>query len=179
MTNMVDRLRNVIIGCKESQLGKTDHVVNLRMRQLLFFFEFVINDGACLIYEGNCSPGRSAKSSLIKREMRTPTVKNLWASTETTTCYFTNGLPELTYGKSKVLYRVLEHDRMLYNLCDRQHHSLVDDQVDEFKFLTSCDDIGWKPFPDLNDCLMIGGLRSPCMNSCFDEDGMDRTGRCL
>ena len=26
---------------------------------------------------------------------------------------------------------------------------------------------------------MIGGLRSPCMNSCFDEDGMDRTGRCL
>ena len=38
MTNMVDRLRNVIIGCKESQLGKTDHVVNLRMRQLLFFW---------------------------------------------------------------------------------------------------------------------------------------------
>ena len=179
MTNMVDRLRNVIIGCKESQLGKTDYVVNLRMRQLLFCLEFVINDGACLIYKGNCSPSRSAKGSLIKREMQTSTVKNLWASTETTTCYFTNGLPELTYGKSKVLSCVLEHDRMLYNGCDRQHHSLVDNQVDEFKFLTSCEDIGWKPFPDLNDCLMIGGLWSPCMNSCFGEDGMDRTGRCL
>ena len=35
----------------------------------MFFFAFVINDGECLIYEGNCSPGRSAKSSLIKREM--------------------------------------------------------------------------------------------------------------
>ena len=78
--------------------------------------------------------------------MRTPTVKNLWASTKTATCYFTNGLPELTYGKSKVLSCVLEHDRMLYNGCDRQHHSLVDDQVNKFKFLTSCDDIGWKLF---------------------------------
>ena len=33
--------------------------------------------------------------------------------------------------------------------------------------------------PDPNGSLMIGGLQSPCMNACYEEDHLDRTGRVL
>ena len=39
------------------------------MRNLLFHIEFLINNGACLIHEGNRDPGRGIKNSLIHREM--------------------------------------------------------------------------------------------------------------
>ena len=68
---------------------------------------------------------------------------------------------------------------MLYNGCDRQHLLFSDDQVDEFEFVQSCKNVGWTVFPTINNCLMIGGLRSPCLNSCVDRDGVDRVGTCL
>ena len=100
---------------------------------------------------------------------------------------------------------IIEHDRMLYNGCDRQHLLFSDDQVDEFEFVQSCKNIGFF-LPTINNCLMIGGLRSPCLinnkkqshtqldsrkqviafqdrvitiNSCVDRDGVDRVGTCL
>ena len=58
---------------------------------------------------------------------------------------------------------------------------LANDQIDEFDFLSVQDDSssGWCMKPDPNGSLMIGGLRSPCMNACYEEDHLDRTGRVL
>ena len=60
--NMRGRLKNMI-------LDKSIAVFNNKMRNLLFHIEFLINDGAGLIHEGNHAPGRCIKNSLIHREM--------------------------------------------------------------------------------------------------------------
>ena len=60
--NMRGPLKNMI-------LDKSIVVFNNKMRNLLFHIEFLINNGACLIHEGNCDPGRCVKNSLIHREM--------------------------------------------------------------------------------------------------------------
>ena len=60
--NMRDRLKNMI-------LDKSIAVLNNKMRNLLFHIEFLINDGACIIHEGNRAPGRGVKNSLIRWEM--------------------------------------------------------------------------------------------------------------
>ena len=85
----------------------------------------------------------------------------------------------LTFGDVTRMNCIIEHDRMLYNGCDRQRLLFSDDQVDEFEFVQSCKNVGWTVFPTVNNCLMIGGLRSPCLNSCMDRDGVDRVGACL
>ena len=59
---MRGQLKNVI-------LDKSIVVFNNKMRNLLFHIEFLINDGACLIHEGNRDPGRCVKNSLIHSEM--------------------------------------------------------------------------------------------------------------
>ena len=72
----------------------------------------------------------------------------------------------------------MEHDRLIYNSCDRQHVALSCDQIEEFDFISvqPCD---WFLQTDPNGSLMIGGLRSPCMNVCYDDDHIDRVGRVL
>ena len=149
------------------------------MRNLLFHIEFLINDRACLIHEGNRDPGRCIKNSLIHREMvKELTSDNLCALTGD--CHNNrNNKYHLTFGDVTRMNCIIEHDRMLYNGCDRQHLLFSDDQVDEFEFVQSCKNVGWTVFPTLNNCLMIGGLRSPCLNSCVDCDGVDRVGTCL
>ena len=61
--NMRGQLKNMIL------MDKSIVVFNNKMRNLLFHIEFLINDRACLIHEGNRDPGRSIKNSLIHREM--------------------------------------------------------------------------------------------------------------
>ena len=111
--------------------------------------------------------------------MHTPTTKNLWGSIEKSPLIWTGTVPKLMYGKSKELSCKVKHDRMLFNGCDRQNFSLIDEQIDEYNFLSTCDDIGWSLSLDVTGCLMVGGLHSPCMNSCIDHDNIDRVGRCL
>ena len=48
-------------GLKNMILDKSIAVLNNKMRNLLFHIEFLINDGACLIHEGNCALGRCVK----------------------------------------------------------------------------------------------------------------------
>ena len=52
---MRGRLKNMIL------MDKSIAVFNNKMRNLLFHIEFLINDGACLIHEGNRDPGRGVK----------------------------------------------------------------------------------------------------------------------
>ena len=49
--NMHDQLKNMIL------MDKSIAVFDNKMRNLLFHIEFLINDGACLIHEGNRDPG--------------------------------------------------------------------------------------------------------------------------
>ena len=53
--NMRGRLKNMIL------MDKSIAVFNNKMRNLLFHIEFLINDRACLIHEGNRDPGRGVK----------------------------------------------------------------------------------------------------------------------
>ena len=66
--------------------------------------------------------------------MHTPTTKNLWGSMERSPLIWSGTVPKLMYGKGKELSCKVEHDRMLFNGCDRQHFSLIDEQIDEFNF---------------------------------------------
>ena len=169
--NMHGRLKNMI-------LDKSIAVLNNKMRNLLFHIEFLINDGACLIHKGNRAPGRGVKNSLIHREMvKELTSDNLCALTGD--CLNNNKHHHLTFGDVTRMDCIIEHDRMLYNGCDRQHLLFSDEQVDEFEFVQSCKNVGWTVSPTLNNCLMIGGLRLPCLNSCVDRDSVDRVGACL
>ena len=54
--NMHGWLKNMI-------LDKSIAVLNNKMRNLLFHIEFLINDRACLIHEGNRAPGRGVKTA--------------------------------------------------------------------------------------------------------------------
>ena len=143
---MHGRLKNMI-------LDKSIPVFNNKMRNLLFHIEFLINDGACLIHEGNHAPGRCIKNSLIHGEMVKEMSDNLRALTGD--CHNCTK-HHLTFGDVTRMNCIIEHDRMLYN--DRQHLLFSDDQVDEFEFVQSCKNIGWTVFPAINNCLMIGGL---------------------
>ena len=69
-----------------------------------------------------------------------------------------NNKHHLTFGDVTRMNCIIEHDRMLYNGCDRQHLLFSDHQVDEFEFVQSCKNVGWTVFPTINNCLMIGGL---------------------
>ena len=173
--NMHGWLKNMI-------LDKSIAVLNNKMRNLLFHIEFLINDGACLIHEGNRAPGRGGgvKNSLIHRKMvKELTSDNLHALTGDCHNSHNNKHHHLTFGDVTRMDCIIEQDRMLYNGCDRQHLLFSDEQVDEFEFVQSCKNVGWTVFPTINNCLMIGGLRSPCLNLCMDHDSVDRVGACL
>ena len=147
--NMHGWLKNMI-------LDKSILVFNNKMRNLLFHIEFLINNGACLIHEENRALGRCIKNSLIHREMVKETSDNLCALTGD--CHHNCNKHHLTFGDVMRMNCISEHDRMLYNGCDRQHLLFSDDQVDEFEFVQSCKNVGWTVFPAVNNCLMIGKL---------------------
>ena len=144
--NMRGQVKNMI-------LDKSIPVFNNKMRNLLFHIEFLIDNGACLIHEGNRAPGRCVKNNLIHREMVKETSDNLRALTGG--CHNNHNKHNLTFGDVMKMICIIEHDRMLYNGCDLL---FSDDQVDEFEFVQSCKNIGWTVFPTVNNCLMIGGL---------------------
>ena len=110
--NMRGWLKNMI-------LDKSISVFNNKMRNLLFHIEFLINDGACLIHKENHALGRCIRNSLIHREMVKETSDNLRALTGD--CHHNCNKHHLTFGDVTRINCIIEHDRMLYNGCDRQH----------------------------------------------------------
>ena len=141
--NMRGRVKNMI-------LDRSIAVLNNKMRNLLFHIEFLINDEACLIHKGNRAPGRGVKNSLIHREMvKELTSDNLHALTGD--CLNNNKHHHLTFGDVTRMDCIIEHNRMLYNGCDRQHLLFSDKQVDEFEFVQSCKNVGWTVSPALNN----------------------------
>ena len=136
---MHGQLKNMI-------LDKSIAVFNNKMRNLLFHIEFLINDGACLIHEGNLDLGRCIKNSLIHREMvKELTSDNLHALTGD--CHNnSNNKHHLTFGDVTRMNCIIEHDSMLYNGCDRQHLLFSDDQLDEFEFVQSYKTVWWNVF---------------------------------
>ena len=69
--NTSNKVKNLSFGHAECRLANTKQAPNRGLKNLLFFLEFLINDGVCLLYEGNCSPGHSSKNSLLDREHAT------------------------------------------------------------------------------------------------------------
>ena len=69
--NASNKLKNLSFGHAECRLVNTKEALNHGLKNLLFFLEFLINDGVCLLYEGNCSPGHSSINSLLDREHAT------------------------------------------------------------------------------------------------------------
>ena len=110
--NMCGRLKNMI-------LDKSIAVLNNKMRNLLFHIEFLINNGACLIHEGNRALGRGVKNSLIHREMVKELISdNLRALTGDCHNSCNNKHHHLTFGDVTRMDCIIEHDRMLYNGCN-------------------------------------------------------------
>ena len=66
----------------ECPLAKSNAEFKCCARNLVFFLEFLINDGVCLIYEGNSTPGHFSKSSLLNREVRCMDTRHRDACTE-------------------------------------------------------------------------------------------------
>ena len=144
---------------------------------MVFFLEFLINDGVCLIYEGNSTPRHSSKSSLLNRESQCKDTRHRNACTGEV---LVGTLPprqrDLSYGKKKNLTCLMEYDQMLFNCADRQHALL--EQINEFEFLMPGSS-GWTLTKEPNGSMLIGGLRSPCMNAHHFMDHVDRVGRVL
>ena len=138
--NMCGWLKNMI-------LDKSIAVLNNKMRNLLFHIEFLINNWACLIHEGNRNPGRCIKNSLIHREMvKELKSDNLCALTGD--CHNNhNNKHHLTFGDVMRMNCIIEHNRMLYNGCDRQHLLFSDDQVDKLNLFNLVRTLGGLFFP--------------------------------
>ena len=66
------QLCNFILYSKEDSMATNLEEMNRLFVQYLFFSEFKVNDGACLIYEGNPIPGHGKKYSLLNREFSEP-----------------------------------------------------------------------------------------------------------
>ena len=180
ISNVLNGIKKFPIGHRECRIAPSTPLAHMRIKRLLFFLEFVINDGACFIYEGNPYPGRCSKNSLLDREYATLNDKHKKVVIDD--CIDSRRDRALTYSESNELQRKLEHDRMLYNGCDRQHVNLSADQIDEFDFLSIHgveEPPNWKLSCDPNGSVMVGGLRSPCMNVCYHRDCKDRLGGSL
>ena len=61
-------LLNLILYSTEDSLIKNCEDLNKFFLNFWFFSEFLINNGACLIHEGNVTPGRGSKCSMLQRE---------------------------------------------------------------------------------------------------------------
>ena len=104
-------------------------------------------------------PGWCAKNSLLEWEYETLDVRRKDRVVVNNVVHVQKRKQDLTHDESKVLWCCLEHDRLLYNGCDRQQHLLANDQIDEFNFLSVDDSSsGWCIKPDPNGSLMIGEI---------------------
>ena len=168
-------MKNILAGYPQCELGSNHHVLQRNMRNFLFFVEFVINDKVCLLYEGNSLPGRSSKNSCLDREFACFDSRQINGE-----LHFDYRHPQgLSYKESRELRCCMEHDRMLFNGVDHQHSSLgVGEQIDEFAVLRHSKS-DWFVRPDAHGSTVIGGLRSPCTNTRYYVDCVDRVGRVL
>ena len=164
------------------------------IRDFIFFIEFLINDGACMIYESNFCPSRGSKNSLLQREFSEHGLlqKNICEGIPAMSCRdLLNGVKKqrnegITYLEDKQMITDLEHDQMVFVGYDCQNSSLTDALIDEFDFL-KCSQFDtstlclndWRISDDPNGSVTIGGLRSLCLNSCQFVDKVDRVGKTL
>ena len=94
----------------------------------LFFSEFQVNNGACLIYEGNPIPGHGKKCSVLNREFSEPSSFHYNVShgesktSSSRDISFGNKVRNrsLSFPEDKKLLQNLEHYHMLYSGYDRQ-----------------------------------------------------------
>ena len=186
MHDTLNRLRNLSTCHPQGRLIQSELDVLRKMRDFVFFMEFLINDGVCFIYKGNSTPGRSSKNSLSEREFSTLDLchVNVMRHDVDNPLSCTAVRPrDLTYRESKMVKCCMDHDRMLLNGYDHQFSSLDGCQIDKFEFLHTCrnDDstMDWAIKSDLNGSLMAGGLRSLCLNSRYFVDCVDQVGRVL
>ena len=165
--------------------------------RFLFYSEFLMNDSACMIHEGYKIPGRGGKcSSLIREFSMNGEFQHRVTKGETSKLTRSIFLTSknmvrlrnrtLTFREYQDMQRHLEHDKMLFSNYDRQSAVFENERglIDEFEFmkcnrhdsspLTLSD---WLLVTDVNNSLMICGLRSPCINSCYHFDGVDRLGK--
>ena len=91
---------------------------------------------------------RVVKNSLIHREM-VKELKSVNLCALTGDCHNSsnNKHHHLTFGDVTRMDCIIEHDRMLYNGCDRQHLLFSDELLDKFEFVQSCKNVGWTVFP--------------------------------
>ena len=68
----MDRLCNFILYSKEDTMATSLEEMSTLFIRYLFFSEFQVNDGVCLIYEGHPIPGHGKKCSLLNREFSEP-----------------------------------------------------------------------------------------------------------
>ena len=124
-SNIKGKLKNLNIGHPQCKFASTTaNLIQCKMRNFIFYMEFVINDSVCMVYKGNTTPGHSSKNSLLDREF---TKLNTSHKDECIGESFTLVPPcaqDLTYKESKSLKCSMEHNRILFNGSDRQHASL-------------------------------------------------------
>ena len=131
-------IRNLNYGFKKCRLAHDKTVFSKGVKNLLFYLEFVINDGVCMVFEGNTTPGRSSKNSLLSREFKHTDIRHQSVCTEGVAKVKKR---DLTYDEKKLMNCEIEHDRMLFNGYDRQSASFQ--AIDKFGFL-SIEPTGWK-----------------------------------
>ena len=91
-----------------------------------------------MVFEGNTTPGRSSKNSLLSREFKHANIRHQSVCTEGVAKVKRR---DLTYDEKKLMNCEIEHDRMLFNGYDRQSASFQ--AINEFDFL-SIEPTGWK-----------------------------------
>ena len=134
----------------------------------MFFSEFQVNDGACLIYEGNPIPGHGKKCSLLNREFSEPgsfhynVSRGESKTSSSKDISFGNKVRNrsLTFSEDKEFLLNLEHDRKLYSGYDRQSRAFDTELIDEFDYLKCpCHDTSelhdWSITNDPNGSLTI------------------------
>ena len=90
----------------------------------------------------------------------------------------------LTFFEDKELLLNLEHNRMLYSGYDRQSRAFDNWLIDKFDYLKcprhdTSELHNWAITDDPNGSLTIGGLQSPCPNSRYLADNVDRVGQVI
>ena len=98
---------------------------NRLWRFTLFYIEFVLSNGVCMIYDGLNVPGHAKKSSGLLHEFLTMHSKHLDIVKGISSPF--KNVCGLLYGEKRELMRHLEHDRMLYSNYGRQNAILSND----------------------------------------------------
>ena len=149
------KLRNLITFSKEDKLIKSEESMKRMFLRFLFFSEFQINDGACIIHEGASILGRGKKCSSLIREFSVDGLFQYKVS-----CGNTRNMGycicnkkkmsksrnrSLTFQECRNLRENLEHDHMLFASHDRQsatfgnhiddYKSQLEGSIDEYEYI--------------------------------------------